>query len=327
MTARETDYDVQKWSGKVTSHDHQPLALTSWTPDNGSAITLKSIVHVVHGMAEHSERYHPLGHYLAKRGVGVYGHDHRGHGRTVSMAGVAGSFSDQADGWERVIEDLDVVIRHIKERHPQAKICLAAHSMGSMLARHYLELYPQAVQGAIFTGTAGNPGFLGAIGQQVAQVEAKFRGRQTPSPLLNYLSFGQFNKAFKPNRTSFDWLSRDPDQVDLYTSDPLCGGVFSSGFFIDMLTGLRHINSEEHFQAIAKDLPLGFFSGEQDPVGGFKTQVEEVVKGYRDAGVHDVTVKFYSGGRHEVFNEMNRSEVFDDLYKWLVARQLADQPP
>ncbi|MCB2471977.1 lysophospholipase, partial [Listeria monocytogenes] len=80
---------------------------------------------------------------------------------------------------------------------------------------------------------------------RIARLIARFeRWRQGPlgkSALIDFLSFGSFNKAFKPNRTAFDWLSRDPQEVDRYVADPLCGFRCSNQLWVDLLGGLADI--------------------------------------------------------------------------------------
>lgn len=130
-------------------------------------------------------------------------------------------------------------------------------------------------------------------------------------------SFGQYNAAFKPNRTAFDWLSRDPAEVDKYVADEWCGNVFTAGFYADLLGGLRRINSDALVAQVPKDLPILVFSGDQDPVGANGKGPLAVAEQYRAAGVRDVELVLYPGGRHEMLNETNRDEVTADVIAWI----------
>ena len=152
------------------------------------------------------------------------------------------------------------------------------------------------------------------------KLEAMVRGKKAQSPLLDKLSFGQFNQAFKPNRTSFDWLSRDDGEVDKYIDDPYCGTIFTAGFFCDLLEGIRSINNRRNIEQIPKSLPIYFFSGAEDPVGDFKKGVNRVVETFRDCGLLDVECKFYEGGRHEMLKETNKEQVVDDTVAWINQR-------
>jgi alpha-beta hydrolase superfamily lysophospholipase len=148
-------------------------------------------------------------------------------------------------------------------------------------------------------------------------MDAKIHGKKAKRNIMNKLSFGAFNGAFKPNRTDYDWLSRDNDEVDKYIKDPWCGAVFTTGFFCDMLGGLNYINNKENIAKIPRNLPIYIFSGAKDPVGANTKGVTQVYNSLKDAGIGEVTLKFYENGRHESLNEINRDEVTSDVIAWL----------
>ena len=171
------------------------------------------------------------------------------------------------------------------------------------------------MSGVIFSGTGGHPGFLGRFGAKLAAREVKKHGRRTPSLKLNNLTFGRFNRSVKLVRTEFDWLSRDEEEVDKYINDPLCGGVFTTGFFEDFISALNRLyDNDDH---IPKDLPVLFLSGDRDPVGKFTRGVLENIRQLKTAGLKDVSFKFYPGARHEILNEINRDEVYQDILYWI----------
>ncbi|MBD4205014.1 alpha/beta hydrolase, partial [Xanthomonas citri pv. citri] len=89
----------------------------------------------------------------------------------------------------------------------------------------------------------------------------RLRGPKHPSKLLDKLSFGAFNKAFEPARTDFDWLSRDEAEVDAYVADEMCGFVCTAGFYVDMLGGLRRVNTPSFVAATPSNLPILVVSG------------------------------------------------------------------
>ena len=105
-------------------------------------------------------------------------------------------------------------------------------------------LYGNDIKGLILSGTNGDPGLLGKVGRFVAKREAAKKGKKTRSPLLDKLTFGAYNKAFKPNRTNFDWLSRDNAEVDKYVADRIAA-MFFAGYFCDLLQGLAFINDDQ----------------------------------------------------------------------------------
>jgi alpha-beta hydrolase superfamily lysophospholipase len=290
----------------------------AWLPDAPRHVV--GLVQIAHGMAEHAGRYEPFARFLCDAGYGVYANDHRGHGRTAGSLQRVGYFADR-DGWQQVVADMAALTDIVNERHSGLPVFFLGHSMGSFLLRTYAARYGDRLSGAILSATGGDPGFLGKVGMMIARWECFRKGKTARSPLLNKLSFGGFNKAFKPNRTEFDWLSRDERVVDAYIADPYCGGVFTAGFFVDLLGGIRFINSPAGIDAIPKDLPFLFVSGAQDPVGKDTLGVRQVADAYTRAGISDVAVRFYDGARHEVLNETNRETVYRDILDWIDARR------
>ncbi|MBI9086936.1 MAG: lysophospholipase [Desulfobacterales bacterium] len=299
------------------STDGVDIFAHTWLP--GKDAPLKAILQISHGMAEHSARYERFASALCQAGIGVYANDHRGHGQTAGDLDKIGFFAD-ANGWDKVVEDMHRLTGIIAENHPVVPIFLFGHSMGSFLSRTYITRYGNEVTGAILSGTGGDPGLLGKVGLLVARTESWIRGNTARSPMLNNLSFGGFNKAFKPNRTDFDWLSRDEAEVDKYVADPYCGGVFTAGFFVDLIGGINFINTPEAIAMVPKSLPIFLFSGALDPVGDNTKGVQQVCDGYKAAGIEEVSVKFYDGGHHEMLNETNRDEVFGDVIRWVSDR-------
>jgi alpha-beta hydrolase superfamily lysophospholipase len=303
----------------VSATDGTEIVCNRWQP-TGQA---KAIVLIVHGLAEHSARYARLADRLTAAGYAVYAPDHRGHGRTAERAEAHGGkafgvFADK-DGWPVVVGDLRAVAHQARADHPGLPVFLLGHSMGSFLARSYAIAHGAELSGVVLSGTGADPGLLGKVGALVAGVQGRVRGRARQSPLMDKLSFGQFNAAFKPNRTGYDWLSRDEAEVDAYIADPWCGQISSAGMFSDLLAGLAGVNKDASVARVPKALPVLLISGELDPVGGAKA-VASVAAQFRRAGLLDVTEKVYPQARHEIFNETNRDQVFDDVVGWLDTR-------
>jgi len=298
----------------VSAADGTPLHTYRWLPDGPP----RAIVQVVHGMAEHAKRYERFAQALTGAGYAVYAHDQRGHGQTASKED-HGFFAEH-DGWATVVGDVGSVTEFAQAEHPGVPVVVFGHSMGSFVSRSYAALHGARLAGLVLSGTAGDPGPLAVAGRAVASVQARLRGRRHPSGLLDKLTFGQYNAAFKPNRTEFDWLSRDDAEVDAYVADPLCGNVFTTRFYSDLLGGLQQINRASAFADVPHDLPVLVFSGALDPVGDDGQGPRAVAEAYRSAGVSDVTFTLYPDGRHEMLNETNRDEVTADVLAWLDER-------
>lgn len=295
----------------VTVLDGSEIYLRKWLPES----ELRGIVQIAHGMTEHAGVYTECIAALLKAGYGVYAHDHRGHGKTVKNKEDYGHFEPNV-GWSQAVADIIFLSELIRSEHT-CPLFLLGHSMGSFLSRRAVQLRGELYDGFLISGTGGNPGFLGVIGHKVATVEMKLRGAKTKSPMLNFLSFGNFNSNFKPNRTKFDWLSSDTNQVDRYIEDPLCGFICSTSFYRELFNGVLEVNRLEEYEKTPKDLPIHIFSGDRDPVGDMGKGVKEVYDMYKRCGVKDVTLRLYENGRHEMFHEVNRDEVFEDLISWL----------
>ena len=290
--------------------DGASIFVRRWSPDGAPA---RGIVHIAHGMAEHSARYARLAERLNRAGWLVQANDHRGHGLSAPMPADLGHVADH-DGWRRLIDDQLELLEAARAEHPGAKLVLIGHSMGSFMAQQILGERPTLVDAALLSGSDGKPLGAARVGRLVVKIERLRLGPRGKSKLIGKMTFGAFNKRFAPNRTEFDWLSRDPGEVDAYVTDPFCGFDCSTQFWADLLAALRDIATPGVRHAIAEDLPVLILSGDRDPVGA---NLAELIAGYRAAGLKRLTVKFYPDGRHEMLNETNRDEVMNDIADWL----------
>ena len=277
-----------------------------------------AVIQIVHGVAEHIGRYQHLAQFLTAYGFVVCGEDHLGHGLTVND-GRYGYFAPRG-GWDLVTQDARRLREIEGEKFPGLPHVLLGHSMGSFLTRTYLIRWPGTVDGAVLSGTGQEKAPLVAFGRLLAGGLAALKGPDYVSPLIYELSLGAYNKKFQPARTRADWLSRDRDMVDANLNDPLCAFQPTVSMFRDMMEGLQFIASKKNLSKMDVDTPIYFLSGDQDPVGSMGRGVRKVEAMFRSAGCRDVTVKLYAGGRHEMFNELNRQEVMEDLLVWLEQR-------
>ncbi|MFD1780669.1 alpha/beta hydrolase [Fredinandcohnia salidurans] len=296
------------------TNDGVTIFYKKWETESNT--TPKGVIQIAHGMAEHIERYDLFAEALIQEGYVVYGNDHRGHGKTGKNANLMGFFAEE-NGFDLVVEDMLQLTNIIKKDYPNKPIFLFGHSMGSFLTRRHIQTHGDQLAGVILSGTGGNPGLIGQIGMGIAKLEMKRKGKRTSSSLMNKLTFGSYNKAFAPTRTEFDWLSRDDSVVEKYIEDPLCGGIFTAGFFYDLVSGVANVNKHSENHKIPKDLPMYFLSGDQDPVGNFSKGILQAADMYIKLGIEDVTVKLYENSRHEILNELNKEEVFTDVINWL----------
>ncbi|VVO16518.1 alpha/beta hydrolase [Pseudomonas fluorescens] len=294
----------------LTASDRSRLFVNQWLPEGPP----KALILLAHGMAEHSGRYARLAQVLCANGYGVYAPDLRGHGKTAEQ-GVLGHYADK-DGWSKVVGDLACLNQHIGQQHPGTPIVMLGHSMGSYIAQAYLLHHSASLHGAVLSGSNFQPIALYRAARLIARFERLRQGGTGRSALIEWLSFGSFNKAFKPNRTPYDWLSRDPDEVDKYAKDPLCGFRCTNQLWIDLLGGLQQISKASNLAQIDPGLPLLVMGGECDPVSN-GTRLKDLADAFRAAGSQCLQLNIYPQARHELFNESNRDEVIADLLAWL----------
>ena len=283
----------------------------TWEPDSGE---IKGIVQLVHGMAEYIDRYSDFAEYLTECGFAVIGHDHRGHGQSITSLDDLGYFAEE-NGSKILLDDIHLVAQYGDHEWPNKPHFILGHSMGSFLVRRYITLYSKELDGAVIMGTGNVPMGAAALGKRLASMISASRGDHHVSRLLTGMTLGSYNKAFKPNRTPVDWLSRNEENCDRYMEDPFCGFEFTAGAYKDFFTILTELAGTVDENKLRRTLPLLIISGELDPVGG-KDACIDVAKHYRYLGVEDVELKLYRDDRHEILNEVDRDQVFRDLGDW-----------
>jgi len=297
--------------------DGESIFYYKWSANTDT--TFKGAVQISHGVGEHAGRYQPIAKILQKQGYEVYANDHRAHGQSVKSKELLG-FYEGENYFNDVVEDMHQLTTIIKNEHPNKKIILFGHSMGSLLSRVYVTKYGNDLDALILSGTAGFMKGLGTVGIMSANMVSAFKGRTKGSKMLKSLFFGEFNKKFKPNRTKLDWISRDEKQVDLFEADPYRSENFSLSVFLDIMKASKQLNKQVTFDATPKNLPIYIFSGEKDPVGEMGKGLKRVHSQYKKAGISDLTMRIYEGGRHEMLNETNKEEVEQDILYWLNLR-------
>lgn len=281
-----------------------------WQPDMEPWI----VVQIAHGMAEHVGRYAHFAKYLTDHGVYVVMHDHAGHGKSFEEENHKGYFG-HAGGRTALIQDMKELRDRVAAQHPELPYVLMGHSMGSLLARAYAAFHTKDIDALILSGTAGRNLAVGP-GKVIARLELLRNGPRKPSLFLHKLSFGAYNKAFKPNRTESDWLSRDAAQVNRYVNDPLCGFPFTAEGMRDLFRVMGEVSSRRWAKKVP-EVPILMFSGDKDPVGKQGRGVLQVYRWLQGTG-HSVSLMLYPGARHEMLNETNRMDAYHEVYAFLM---------
>lgn len=285
-----------------------------WTPDPGQPV--RAVVQIVHGLAEHAGRYEELAKALTAAGMAAVAHDHRGHGKSAADAEGLGFFAER-EGWATVIGDARRARAFARERLPEPPLVLLAHSMGTVVALHDLVSIPDKPVAVVLSGATGKVGPLLRLGQGLVQVEMRRLGARGRSKLLNATAFGTYNRAFRPNRTAFDWLSRDEAEVDLYVKDALCGFLPTCQLWRDLLGAQAELQTPAFVRRLPR-LPYLLVSGSRDPVGGHGKQVRALTQLMERAGL-PVELRLYPEARHELFHETNRADVIRETVQWISA--------
>lgn len=307
---REEVYTMEK--GAFTSHDGKTaVSYYVFSPLNCEA---RGVIQLCHGMCEYVLRYEHLARELCKRGFVFCGNDHLGHGYTAENDEELG-FTAEGGGAAFMVQDVHRLTCIIKKKYAGLPVVLLGHSMGSFIARLYMEHYASELSAAIISGTGG-PESPAALGKKLAKIVMVKKGERDRSELLDKLAFGKYNKKFKepsPNA----WLSRDEEVQNKYSEDKFCNYKFTARGFYDLFDMLGAVSKKKWAKRIPSELPILMISGDMDPVGNYGKGVRKVYDRLAAAGVEDVTLRLYVGGRHELFNEINKEVVIRNTVEWI----------
>ena len=275
---------------RLTSSDGLCMACARWE-SRGPA---RAVVQIAHGLGEHMGRYAGTVDALVAADLTVYANDHRGHG--LSAHAQLGDFGK--GGFELLVRDMVSLSEIAREENPDLPLFLLGHDMGSFAAQRYVIDHSHEIDGLILSGSGALEGLARATLSETA-------GRNL------------LNAAFEPARTPFDWLCRDRAIVDAFIADPLCFAELPPEALRSFLGAAPRLADPVALRKIRCDLPLYLFSGSNDPVGQQRRGLHTLICRYRDAGLRNVSVDIYPGGRHEMLNEINRRDVQTRLVGWI----------
>ena len=283
-----------------------------WKPEG----EVRAVLQICHGMVEYIRRYDEFARFLCDRGYYVVGNDHLGHGKSVQAKSEYGFFNEKY-GNACVLGDMHTLRQRTARKYPGVPYFMLGHSMGSSLLRQYIQMYGNGLSGAVLMGVTSDQKKAALLfGKRLCRVMAAFRGWHYRSKMVDKMVVGPYNKKFKPAHTRADWITSDREQLDAYVSDPLCSFMFTVNAYYNVFSGMIGMQRKESVYMIPKGLPILFMSGAEDPVGDFGKGVRKIYEKYRAAGIRDVTLRLYTGDRHEILNETDRDQVYADLLEW-----------
>ncbi len=283
-----------------------------WKPEG----EVKGVVQIIHGMAEYAARYAPFAEFLTSKGFLVCADDHLGHGKSVVSENDLGYFNKERST-DTVIADIRTLQLDVREQNAGKPYFILGHSMGSFFCRKYISLYGGDFDGAIIMGSGFKSKATLNSALFFVKTNALFCGWRNRSKLIKNLAFGSYNKKFKPARTENDWLSKNPENVDAYEKDGLCGFSFTNNGYSILFNIIKQACSDKTIKAVPKDLPVFFVAGADDPVGDYGKGVIKAKRKFVEAGVKDVSIKLYKGGRHEILNDDCKDEVMEDILAFI----------
>lgn len=278
-----------------------------------SASQKKGNLLLLHGMAEHYERYHEFALEISANGYDVYLYSHRGHGTHLPIDALG--YFGSSDGYKLVVKDAITVLTHIKNQSKNLPLFLMGHSMGSLIVRNVIQQYKD-LDGIIICGTANPSPLITKFGLAVSALTGYKRNPKKKSPLMNRLMFGspQYKKLRK--RTPDDWLCTDTKVVDQYRKDDYCGFICTKSFYHDLLMLTKCATTPKLMKQTNTDTPIFIISGDHDPVGGSGKDVMKLVSFYKLNG-YNASFQLYQGFRHEILNEPCKDEVTQDVLNFL----------
>ncbi len=295
-----------------SSHEGTAIHVNRWLPEK----EVKAVVQIAHGVAEYGFRYERFALFLAQNGYAVFANDHLGHGKSL-IENAPPCYFGEEKGWLHVVDDVERLRERASDEFKNKPYFIFGHSMGSFILRSHLIRYPGRLFGAIICGTGFPSSLLINSGRLISNISIRSLGKKGFSKMVDNMVFGSYNKKFMPNRTKFDWLSLNEDNVNSYINDPMCKADVTLGLLSDMLEGLRLVTDKGMISLMDKNQPVLLISGGQDPVGDMGRGVQKTFEQFKACGMKDVSLKLYPNLRHEILNEREYMQVQSDILAFL----------
>ncbi len=293
------------------------IHMITWEPDS----EVLGIVQINHGVSEHIDRYDEFARFLNSKGILVVGIDFLGHGMSTNNGNKKMYFGPEGS-FKLVLQDIHHALLQTKNNYPNVPYTMLGFSLGSFLTRAYMIDYPGIVDGAVLVGTGHMNNMKYKFARMAVNSEAKKYGEDKATERIRELSFGTYNKKFKPNRTTHDWLCKSEGAVDLFLADPLRGENLTVGLFRELLNAMVYSCDSNNISKMNKTKPIYLLSGGDDYVGGKGKGVKQTLTLFRSLGINDVDMKMYPTLRHAILCELENEQIYNDIYGWLISKKL-----
>ena len=261
---------------------------------------IKYILQVIHGISEHIGRYEELAYELCQHGIAVAGFDLKGHGMHKNDDGIA---TMNQGGWYQAIDQVHQFNLYLQGLY-QIPTFIMGFSLGSFLLKEYASLYLNpSLRGIIIAGTGYQPKMLLNMMISVVQTQINSFGFDNNTALVDKLLFENYNHKFSNNKTPFDWLCSDENEIQKYINDELCVKKISTGLFYQLLCSMKTTGYRRIYDTYNKELPILLISGKEDVVGDFTKAIQRVYKDIVNEDFKDVEMYIIENSRHDMFHE------------------------
>lgn len=275
----------------------------------------KAIVQINHGLTEHSGRYAEFMQFLAKKGYHAFAHDIRGHGLTAAENLPRGRFAKH-DGARKLIKDVDFVVDHIRAQYKNLPIICFGHSMGGLIATNYAQYKPEKVAALAIWNANFQAAPLAPLARFILGFEQFFLGSDVPSPTMSRLTFGRWAKAIEGATSSKDWLTSDPQMINIIRADELSGFAPSISMWQEVINLIERGAHPHGIKHLPAGLPIQLVAGGKDPATDYGKAVEWFANQLRVSGQSNIDYKIFLESRHETLNELIRNEAMDHFVGW-----------
>lgn len=305
----------------VSKDGHSVIHCRKWLPDREPVAVLQ----LVHGMVEYIERYNEFATFLASKGYVVVGHDHIGHGQSVTKDEELGIMTGVHPAND-MVEDIYTHYSMTRKEYPHLPYFILGHSMGSYMLRKFLSdktAYLDELTGAIIMGTGQETAATCNGGLAVIAILSLLKGKNYRSTFVRDMTYSAPYKQYDcyGNDYANSWLSKNTQSVEKYYHDKYCTFTFSLNAYKGLVEATKYVGTKACVEKMRKTLPLLVISGDADPVGNMGKGTTAAADAFKAAGIKDVTLKLYRGDRHEILNELDRDQVYEDIYQWLEAHK------